>query len=45
MILRDSRYKDNVTLNDVISLASNARGSDPDGYRAEFVRLVKSMNN
>jgi Ca-activated chloride channel family protein len=42
MILRDSRYKGNATLNDVIAMASDARGSDPDGYRAEFVRLVQS---
>jgi Ca-activated chloride channel family protein len=42
MILRDSKYRGTATLSDVITLASGARGSDPDGYRAEFIRLVES---
>ena len=42
MILRNSKYRGNVTTADVISLASGARGTDPDGYRAEFIRLVQS---
>ena len=42
MILRDSKFKGNATRADVISLASGARGTDPDGYRAEFIRLVQS---
>ena len=43
MILRDSKYRGTATLSDVITLASGARGSDPDGYRAEFIRLVESQ--
>ena len=42
MILRDSKYRGTATISDVITLASGARGSDPDGYRAEFIRLVES---
>ncbi len=42
MILRNSKYRGNATTADVISLASGARGTDPDGYRAEFIRLVQS---
>lgn len=42
MILRDSKFRGTATLADVITLASGARGSDPDGYRAEFIRLVQS---
>ena len=42
MILRNSKYRGNATVEDVVSLASGARGSDPDGYRAEFIRLVRS---
>ncbi len=42
MILRDSKYRGNATVEDVVSLASGARGTDPDGYRAEFIRLVQS---
>jgi Ca-activated chloride channel family protein len=41
MILRNSPYKGTATVSDVISLASGARGNDPDGYRAEFIRLVQ----
>jgi Ca-activated chloride channel family protein len=43
MILRDSRYKGTATTDEVIALASGARGSDTEGYRAEFVRLVQSF--
>ena len=42
MILRNSKYKGNATTADVISLATGARGADPDGYCAEFIRLVRS---
>jgi Ca-activated chloride channel family protein len=42
MILRDSKFRGTATLTDVVTLATGARGSDPDGYRAEFIRLVKS---
>jgi Ca-activated chloride channel family protein len=42
MILRNSSYKGTATIADVISLASNSKGIDPDGYRAEFIRLVQA---
>ena len=42
LILRNSKYSGNATVEDVVSLASGARGTDPDGYRAEFIRLVQS---
>ncbi|MDF1559916.1 MAG: von Willebrand factor type A domain-containing protein [Bacteroidales bacterium] len=42
MILRDSKFRGTATLADVVTLATGARGSDPDGYRAEFIRLVQS---
>ncbi len=41
MILRDSPYKAQATLPAVKELAEAAKGSDPAGYRAEFVELVK----
>jgi Ca-activated chloride channel family protein len=44
MILRNSKYRGTATRADVVSLASGARGADPDGYRAEFIRLVQSSN-
>ena len=42
MHLRKSAYANNATLKDIIKLAENGRGNDDDGYRAEFIRLVKS---
>lgn len=42
MLLKDSEFKGNATYNEVITLADNARGYDKEGYKAEFVRLVKA---
>jgi Ca-activated chloride channel family protein len=42
MHLRKSAYANNASLEDVIQLAKKGRGKDEDGYRAEFIRLVKS---
>lgn len=42
--LRKSAYNNKASLNDVIVLAENGRGVDKNGYRAEFIRLVKSIN-
>ncbi|MCD4826068.1 MAG: VWA domain-containing protein [Phycisphaerae bacterium] len=41
MILRDSPYKGTYTLAAVEELAAAAKGKDPNGYRAEFIALVK----
>jgi Ca-activated chloride channel homolog len=41
MILRDSPYKGNATPASVLELAQAAKGSDPGGYRAEFIKLVE----
>jgi Ca-activated chloride channel family protein len=43
MILRSSEFKGNSTLENAINLASGARGVDEDGYRAEFIRLMKTV--
>ncbi|BBM82097.1 vWA domain-containing protein [Candidatus Uabimicrobium amorphum] len=40
-ILRDSKFKGDVTYDHVIELIQQARGEDQDGYRSEFLRLVK----
>ena len=42
MQLRHSKYSNDSTVNDVIVLAEKGRGEDKDGYRAEFIRLVKT---
>lgn len=41
MILRDSKYKGNGTLDLVWELAVEAKGEDKGGYRAEFLELIK----
>jgi len=41
MLLRQSDYRGSATHSDAAALARRFRGADPDGYRAEFVRLVE----
>lgn len=45
MNLRESEYANGKSSDLVMSLAENGRGKDKDGYRAEFIRLVKSLEN
>ena len=42
MMIRNSEYLKKQNVKDVIQLAQDNRGADTDGYRAEFIRLVKS---
>ena len=42
MILRDSKFKGNATLHQVVALAQSAKGKDEEGYRAEFIKMVRS---
>jgi Ca-activated chloride channel family protein len=41
MILRGSAFKGNADLDQVLDLARQGKGADEDGYRAEFLQLVK----
>ena len=41
MILRDSKYKGAYTLAAVLELARSGKGRDAEGYRREFVELVR----
>jgi len=41
MLLRESPFKADATWAEAIALANRHRGDDPDGYRAEFVRLAE----
>ena len=43
ILLRDNSNKANATYDQVTELAEGAIGKDPEGYRKEFVRLVKSV--
>ncbi len=45
MVLRNSGFKGNSTLEQVANLAGSSRGEDPDGYRAEFIRLVRTVGD
>ena len=42
MLLRDSEYLKDCTYDDMIQLAQNSKGKDEEGYRGEFIRLVKT---
>jgi Ca-activated chloride channel homolog len=42
MLLRNSPFKNDLTYDHVLELAGKSLGSDPEGYRAEFLRLVKT---
>lgn len=42
MLLHDSKYKNDLTYDDVIRIAREATNYDPEGYRKEFIRLVES---
>jgi Ca-activated chloride channel family protein len=41
LLLRESQQRGSATHADAVALARRFRGADPDGYRAEFVRLVE----
>ncbi len=41
MILRNSEYVKDSSMEHVIALAKDARGEDEEGYRSEFIKLVK----
>ncbi|MBI5324583.1 MAG: von Willebrand factor type A domain-containing protein [Ignavibacteriae bacterium] len=42
MLLRKSKFVGTSTFDEVIKLATGARGQDREGYRAEFIRLVEA---
>ena len=44
LLLRESDFKGSANYEQVINLAKNSFGKDLDGYRAEFLKLVKTTN-
>jgi Ca-activated chloride channel family protein len=44
MLLRESEHMGRTTFRSVLALARGARGSDEEGYRAEFIRLVETAS-
>lgn len=42
MLLTGSQYINDWDYDDAVSLAEGSRGSDPEGYRSEFINMVKT---
>jgi len=45
MILRDSEYLQQGTIEEVLQMARRARGADHEGYRGEFIKLVNTSGS
>ncbi len=45
LLLMDSPYKGDASFDNVLKLAIDARGQDHEGYRAEFINLVRTAQN
>ena len=45
MLLRDSEFKGEATYAQAAQLAHSAKGQDPNGYRAELIRLIEAMQS
>jgi Ca-activated chloride channel homolog len=43
MILRESEFVNGYTMSQVLQLAQSAKGLDKEGYRIEFVNMIKSQ--
>jgi len=43
MRLRESEYIKNFSYDQIIQMAQQAKGEDKEGYRAEFINMVKSF--
>ena len=43
MILRESEFVKGYSVEQVLQLAKSAKGNDTDGYRIEFINIVKSQ--
>jgi len=41
LLLRNSQYKEDASMEHVIAMAKGARGEDEEGYRSEFMKLVR----
>lgn len=44
MLLRESQYVKEFGFKDVLALAQGARGKDLEGYRGEFIGLIRNQN-
>jgi Ca-activated chloride channel family protein len=44
MLLRESEYVKNYSYDDIVALAQQAKGKDDEGYRIEFINMVKAFS-
>lgn len=44
MLLRDSKFKGKATFEQAIELAKSSKGLDEEGYRAEFIKMMKTAS-
>jgi Ca-activated chloride channel family protein len=44
MLLRNSEFKQASSYKSILALADNAKGKDEEGYRKEFIKLVKKAS-
>ena len=45
LLLRNSEFKSQSSYDQVLTLARKAKGTDTEGYRKEFIKLVSSVNS
>ncbi|SHG94351.1 Ca-activated chloride channel family protein [Chryseolinea serpens] len=45
MLLRESEYVNHFTYDQVVQMAQGAKGEDTEGYRIEFINLVKAFGS
>jgi Ca-activated chloride channel family protein len=45
MLLRESEYIGDYTLENIIDMAKRSKGEDDEGYRSEFIRLAKTARD
>jgi Ca-activated chloride channel family protein len=45
MILKESEYINHYPVDKLVVLAESAKGSDTEGYRSEFISMVKSFSS
>jgi Ca-activated chloride channel family protein len=45
MLLRDSKFKQKASYAHAIATARAGKGTDSEGYRAEFIRLAESAKS
>ena len=45
MLLRSSEYLQEASYDQVLNLARGSKGQDEEGYRSEFLRMVRSVKD